>query len=158
MRHSNGRSGGLTLAALSQSGRKVLRGRGHARARLLALAQHHIPRPEAREPAPRSARPPQDHRLWIREGGTRHHMDALRNARLPRARSGRIEGIQQVGRLVGLKQPIIMNACLRTQVVTRHSHLRDAVRFHALLGRRFTHEDLRKHPQVTGQVSAIHPP
>lgn len=44
---ARGRSVGLTLAALSESGRKVLRGGSHARPRLSALAQYHLPGPEA---------------------------------------------------------------------------------------------------------------
>ena len=75
----------LISAAISQPRRKVLRGRSHPRPRVSARPKHHLPRSETREPAARPTRPPQDHRLWLRKRSPRHHLDALRYARLPRA-------------------------------------------------------------------------
>lgn len=91
----------LTIGvAFPQSGRKVLRSRSDPGPRLPARPEHHLPRPQARKPAARPPRPPENHGLRIRKRSARHHLDAVWHARLSRARSGGIKGIQQVGRLV----------------------------------------------------------
>jgi len=75
----------LINAAIPEPRRQILRSRSHARPRVPARPKHHLPRPETREPAAGPTRPPQDHRLWFCERGPRHHLDAMRHARLPRA-------------------------------------------------------------------------
>ena len=77
-----------------------------------------------------------DHRLRIRKEGEGEDVDAVRDARVPRARDHPEQRVQQGRRLVG----------------ARGAHVRDGGRLPAFL-RRPTHPDLRENRLRTGKTN-----
>lgn len=96
-RQANANNAGV---AVPQPCRQVLCRRGHPGTRIPARERYHLQGSQARELAPRSAWASQDHRFWIRQEGTRYHLDAVWNARLFGTRGCLQQRIQQVRRLV----------------------------------------------------------
>jgi serine/threonine protein kinase len=68
--------------AIPQFGRQILRCRSGPRSRLPALARHHLPGSEAREPVIGSGRSRQSNRFRVCQACTGYHLDLVRDARL----------------------------------------------------------------------------
>ena len=147
----------LSNLALSQPCSEILRGRSCSSYRISTQQQCHLQRSQARESAAGQEWPCQDYRFRFRQRRARHHLDALRNARLSCTGSRSLEGLQQIRGLVGHQKMYMFNLLTVVQVVHRHPHLRNALRFHTLLGRRQPRQDLREHSQGPSQVPTLHP-